>query len=97
MSEASDKLALFLATEHESLAKALREMAAFEQALGSKTAFYRYPLTPDNQRYAKQRGLILIKQIASVKDASSCWAPTVKLTKYGREVVNSLDMIAEAS
>jgi len=79
MSEASEKMALFLATEMTELAKSLVEMAAFEQAVGSPTVHYTFPLQPGEREWADRKGLIRMKGTA------------VRLTRWGREVVNSLD------
>ncbi len=53
--------------------KALMEMSAFEQAVGSRTAFYHYPLN-GTLRFAKQRGLIRERD------------DLVRLSSWGREV-----------
>lgn len=84
MSEASEKQALSIATEREDLAAALREMSAFEQAC-APGMFYAYPIPDQAKRWCVSRGLI------HVKDKNGL----VRLTSYGREVVNSLDVLQE--
>lgn len=88
MSKISDKLAFTLQIRRSALVKALQEMYAFEQALNSSTAFYVYPLGNKDQWDAERLGLILTKKTNK---------KMVRLTSYGREVVNSLDLVTEES
>jgi hypothetical protein len=84
MSEASEKLALEIATDREDLAAGLREMSAFEQAC-APGMHYAYPMPGRAMLWCVAKGLIRMKGESGL----------VRLTPYGREVVNSLDALAE--
>lgn len=90
MNNSSDKLASVLVSEHKSLAKALQEMFAFEQALRSRTAYYSYPISEEDLQLALKEELITTKPSMMKSSKQNC---LYRLTRYGKEVINSLDSV----
>jgi hypothetical protein len=87
MNEASEKLALEIATGCAGLADKLREMAAYEQKLNRPFLLYVYPLTSQEIRYTSRHGL--------VRTTDGGDTLRFRLTSYGRDVVDSLSLLLE--
>lgn len=76
MSKSSKEFVEKLKEENSPLLNALREMSAFEQALGCRQSYYHYPLNGTLQ-FAKRKGLVREKD------------GLLRLSPWGREVAHA--------